>query len=134
MLGKRSDFDKDKPESTKAQTINSYGNNWWVKEKEGKTVESKEKWNTMEHNGVSFPENYKKHNAPIFYMGKQIEVSTFQEELATYWTQTLGTDWLKNPYYKKNFSNLFLKTFTERPIQFVSDDESMEIDRKSNLI
>jgi DNA topoisomerase-1 len=133
MLGKRSSFEKEKPESTKAQTMNSYGNNWWIRDKDTNGTESKVKWNTMEHNGVSFPENYKKHNAPIYYMGKQIEVSKFQEELATYWTQTLGTDWLKNSYYKKNFSKIFLKTFVEKPLKFVNEDDSTTIDRTSKI-
>lgn len=122
LLEKRDSYDKEKPESTKAATVTAHGNNWWAMSKHHMKTDPKEKWITMEHNGVSFPENYKKHNAPLLYDGKTILISTFQEELATYWTQTLGTDWLKNPYYTKNFSNLFIKTFSDRPLKFKSEE------------
>ena len=135
MLNKRSNYDKEGIESTKAATVSAHGNNWWAVKAQYTKVDSKEKWTTMEHNGVSFPDNYKKHNASLLYNGKKILVSTFQEELATYWTQTLGTDWLKNPYYTKNFSSLFLKTFIDKPIKFKTEKDSYklsEIERKSN--
>lgn len=135
MLGKRSQPDKGRPDSTRAPTTMSQGNNWWQIDQKKISAESKEKWVTMEHNGVSFPEDYQKHNAPIKYDKRRIEVSTFQEELATYWTQTLGTDWLKNPYYKKNFKKLFLNTFKEKPLRFKGDDkESSRIVFKGSLI
>lgn len=133
MLTKRDEFHNDKAESTRAYTT-SLGNNWWAQENGHLKQGSKEKWSTMEHNGVSFPENYSKHNAPVLYRGKRIKVSSFQEELATYWTQTLGTDWLKNPYYRQNFSKLFLGTFDKKPLEFESGDETEAGDRRSERL
>lgn len=62
------------------------------------------KWRYLEHHGVLFPDYWNKHNVRVIYDGKPMELSLFQEEMATYWAQTLGSDWEHKPTYRENFS------------------------------
>ena len=123
MLSKREYEESNGKNSTQAKTLTNNGNNWWMNQNEDIKEDKKEKWTAMEHNGVYFPENYIKQNIDVLYDNKKVKLSTFQEELATYWTQTLGTDWLKNPYYKINFVKLFLETFKKRPLKFLNKNK-----------
>lgn len=58
-----------------------------------------------------FPDPWKRHNVHISYDGKSIQLDQRQEELATYWTQTLGTIWEESSIYTNNFTRQFLKLF-----------------------
>ncbi|EAS05059.2 DNA topoisomerase I (macronuclear) [Tetrahymena thermophila SB210] len=69
------------------------------------------KWKYLEHHGVLFPDYWQKHNVRPRYDGKPIDLNLLQEEMATYWSQTLGTDWEHKPKYRENFSKQFLDTF-----------------------
>ena len=127
MLGKRSSSKAELAPSTKAPTQGTQSNNWWQKESFKTATNSKEKWQLMEHNGVYFPEDYQRHDAAVEYQGRRVKLSDFQEELATYWTQTLGTDWLKNSYYKKNFVRIFMGALEKEPLKWLVSAESEEI-------
>lgn len=75
-------------------------------------VEGDEKrWDTLEHHGVLFPPFYKQHNVRPLRLKVPMELNSFQEEIATYWSQSLGTDWESNQRYRTNFEELFLKSF-----------------------
>ena len=88
----------------------AYINKWW--ENEDLNEESAIKWKYLEHHGVTFPDFYSPHNVSPLYNSKKVSLNRYQEEMATYWAQTLGTDWeQKNDAYKKNFRENFLKTF-----------------------
>lgn len=41
-------------------------------------------WRTMEHSGVSFPEEYVPHNVKMKYDGKEVDLTPAQEEAATF--------------------------------------------------
>lgn len=69
------------------------------------------KWDYFEHNGVYFPENWIRHNVPILYKNAKRTLDAHQEEIATYWAQTLGSEWENKPFYVKNFSKMFIESF-----------------------
>ena len=73
------------------------------------SLENDNKWNNLEHNGVLFAEDFHPTAIPIKYKGATLQLTTEQEEVATFWVQTIGTDWEK----KKTYRNNFLETFTK---------------------
>lgn len=73
--------------------------------------QSQPNWWYLEHHGVVFPDFYKRHNVKIKHDGQPVELTLQQEELATFFAQSLGTEWETNKRYVSNFSNQFLATF-----------------------
>jgi DNA topoisomerase-1 len=69
------------------------------------------KWERFEHNGVMFPENWQRHGVSIHYHGSVVELDEYQEEIATYWAQGIGTEWHTKTFYRENFQRLFLSSF-----------------------
>lgn len=63
----------------------------------------KPKWKTFEHNGVMFPPKYIKKNIPILYDGKELLLDEVNEEIAFLYAKYLGSDYVKNPTFNKNF-------------------------------
>lgn len=80
------------------------------------------KWNTLTHNGVMFPDEYKKHNIPIIYNGKKIFLNKLAEEYATYYSKYINTDYINNKTFNKNFWNDWNKTlYSDYGITSLSD-------------
>ena len=67
------------------------------------------KWDYLEHNGVLFPPFYKPHKVRINHKGEAIALNKPEEELATYWSQTIGSEWERKPIYRTNFSMTFME-------------------------
>ncbi|RAL53383.1 hypothetical protein DM860_007055 [Cuscuta australis] len=63
------------------------------------------KWNTLVHNGVSFPPPYKPHGVNMLYKGKPVDLTSEQEEVATMYAVMLDTDYMNKPQFKENFMN-----------------------------
>lgn len=63
------------------------------------------KWNTLVHNGVSFPPPYKPHGVKMLYKGKPVDLTSEQEEVATMYAVMLDTDYMNKPQFKENFMN-----------------------------
>ena len=63
----------------------------------------KPKWKTFSHNGVMFPPEFKQHNVPVIYNGKQIQLQRNAEEYATLYARYTDTDYIKNKVFKRNF-------------------------------
>lgn len=63
------------------------------------------KWTSLEHNGVKFPEKYKYKHIPIIYDGKEIYLSEKAEEYAFLYAKYIGTDYVLNNTFNKNFFN-----------------------------
>ena len=87
-------------------------NKWWEKEES----QDEQKWNYLEHHGVLFPALYTKHQVRPLYEGKPVDLTAQQEEMASYWAQTIGTDWETKPQYIQNFSKMFLDTFQDNRV------------------
>jgi len=53
---------------------------WW----EAPVLAEGMNWSTMEHSGVSFPEEYEPHGVKMLYDGKPVDLTPAQEEAATF--------------------------------------------------
>jgi len=104
---KRKFADLKKPSSNIGMSFDS--NKWWEKDDlEVKNDKKDPKWDYFEHNGVQFPPFYKPHKVRINHKGQPIALNNQEEELATYWSQTIGTEWENKSIYRTNFSTNFL--------------------------
>lgn len=83
---------------------------WWELE----SIDENIKWKYLEHKGVTFPPFYKPQKFNVYYEGKPLKLSPLQEEMAYYWSQTIGSDWETKDHYVKNFEREFLKTFDSK--------------------
>src|SRR5487761_60262 len=86
-------------------------------EEEQTRVSSKKKqWATLSHNGVVFPEPYKSdpRTNTISIKGEKIVMNLAQEEMAVAWAKKIGTPYVEDPVFQKNFLSDFLKLFLEK--------------------
>ena len=106
------------------EASNRFGNDntFWWESNNGHNDAEKDKWSFLEHNGVIFPENYTPMRLKAKYKDRDIELDSFQEEIATYWVQTLGTEWETKKYYRDNFIRLFTESFEQMDV-FKEDGE-----------
>jgi DNA topoisomerase-1 len=81
---------------------------WWEQDKE---EDEDIKWHYLEHKGVIFTPFYKPHGIKMLYNGNRIDLTPEQEEMATYWSQTMGTEWESREIYRKNFFKEFCGLF-----------------------
>ena len=64
----------------------------------------KQKWETLEHNGVLFPPAYVPHRIPLLYDGEGLTLSEEAEEVATmYAAMSELTEFVSNPTFNNNF-------------------------------
>lgn len=73
-------------------------NYWFYKQSGGKN-----KWITLDHNGVLFPPEYQPHRVPIVCKGKEIILDPEAEEIATLYAKYIETDYINSRIFKKNF-------------------------------
>jgi len=62
------------------------------------------------HRGVLIPKPYEAKGLHIKARGKQVTLTPLQEEMAVAWVKKLGTDYVKDPVFIKNFFRDFSKT------------------------
>lgn len=79
--------------------------NYFVYNQFGGKKNNDAKWETFKHNGVLFPEPYEPHKIPLLYNGKRINLDAESEEYATIYAKFLGTEYLNNKIFNKNFFN-----------------------------
>eukprot|EP00746_Dinoflagellata_sp_MGD_P161734 gnl/MRDRNA2_/MRDRNA2_88989_c0_seq1.p1 gnl/MRDRNA2_/MRDRNA2_88989_c0~~gnl/MRDRNA2_/MRDRNA2_88989_c0_seq1.p1 ORF type:complete len:751 (+),score=185.09 gnl/MRDRNA2_/MRDRNA2_88989_c0_seq1:64-2253(+) len=84
-------------------------NRWWEKTDYSSGKRGGQKWDKFEHHGVMFPDPFERHNVPLYYDGKPVQLSDAAEELATYYASTMGSDYEKKAVFCKNFWDSFLK-------------------------
>lgn len=65
----------------------------------------KNNWNVFRHNGPMFPDEYIPHNIPILFNNQKILLNKNLEEKLTAYAKYIGTDYLNNPKFNKNFFN-----------------------------
>ena len=76
------------------------------------------KWTTLEHNGLLFPPEYKPHGILFIYDNKNISLSPLAEECAMLYAKFIGTDYVQNKTFNKNFFNDWKKILgKDSPIQ-----------------
>lgn len=61
------------------------------------------KWTTLKHNGVLFAPEYIKHNIPVIYEGQEVILDKLPEEYATAYARYIGTSYIENKTFRKNF-------------------------------
>ena len=77
--------------------------NYFVYNQFGGKKNDEAKWKTFKHNGVMFPEPYVPHKIPLLYKGKRINLDPESEEYATIYAKFIGTEYLNNKTFNKNF-------------------------------
>ncbi|KAK1937278.1 DNA topoisomerase [Babesia divergens] len=65
-------------------------------------------WEYLEHNGMIFTPEYKPHGIPIKFKGETITLTPELEEVATFWAQSIGTQYEESEIYRKNAWGTFL--------------------------
>ncbi|GFE55022.1 DNA topoisomerase I [Babesia ovis] len=65
-------------------------------------------WEYLEHNGMIFTPEYRPHKIPIKYKGEILHLSPELEEVATFWAQSIGTNYEESDIYKRNFWKTFV--------------------------
>jgi DNA topoisomerase-1 len=60
------------------------------------------------HSGVLIPKPYEAKGFHIEIKGEKIALTPLQEEMAVAWVKKLGTDYVNDPVFRKNFFNDFL--------------------------
>lgn len=73
--------------------------------KVSKPKKSKYKWDTLEHNGLKFPDEYVYKHIPILYGGKEIYLSKEAEEVAFLYAKYDDSEYSENNTFRKNFFN-----------------------------
>lgn len=73
---------------------------YWICNQFGGTTK---KWTSLIHNGVLFPPEYVPHNIPVYYNGLPIQLNIIAEEAATFYAKYIGTEYIDNPKFRKNF-------------------------------
>ncbi|EDO06695.1 Eukaryotic DNA topoisomerase I catalytic core family protein [Babesia bovis T2Bo] len=68
-------------------------------------------WEYLEHNGMIFTPEYKPHGIPIKFKGEPITLTPDLEEVATFWAQSIGTNYEESEIYRRNFWNTFTSMF-----------------------
>ena len=64
----------------------------------------KQKWESLEHNGVLFPAAYVAHGVPLLYDGSELRLSEEAEEVATMYASMLElSEFIGNPTFNSNF-------------------------------
>ena len=63
----------------------------------------KPQWTVLQHNGPMFPPSYVPHKIPVFINGNEIILPSQAEEYLTMFARYIGTEYMNNPNFKKNF-------------------------------
>ena len=79
-------------------------------DKEMSRIKIENKWETLIHNGVKFPEEYEQKNIQIIYDGKDIFLSKKAEEDAFLYAKYIDTEYVTNSIFRKNFFNDWRKS------------------------
>ena len=66
---------------------------------------NKNKWTTLSHGGMKFPEEYVQKNVPVIYSSIEVYLPKEAEEIAFLYAKYIGTDYVTNSTFKKNFFN-----------------------------
>ncbi|CAG8523690.1 3283_t:CDS:10, partial [Dentiscutata heterogama] len=74
---------------------------WWTQQNDNN--DGTDKWTTLEHNGVYFPPPYVPHKVKMKYDGKEVTLEPEAEEVASFYAAMLGTDYVTNETFNKNF-------------------------------
>ena len=63
----------------------------------------------LAHNGILFPKRYEPKGFSILIKGKEVKLMAEQEEMAVTWVKKLGTEYVQDEVFRKNFFGDFRK-------------------------
>jgi DNA topoisomerase-1 len=66
---------------------------------------NKKRWDKLYHNGPMFPDDYVPHKIPILFKNESIVLSSEAEEYGTIYAKYIGSEYIKNKKFNKNFWN-----------------------------
>ena len=66
---------------------------------------NKKRWEKLHHNGPMFPDDYVPHKIPIIFKNERIVLSSEAEEYASIYSKYIGSEYIKNKKFNKNFWN-----------------------------
>ena len=66
---------------------------------------NKKRWDTLQHNGPLFPDEYQPHKTPLIYKKEKIILPSEAEEFATIYSKYLDSEYIKHKKFNKNFWN-----------------------------
>jgi DNA topoisomerase-1 len=95
--------------------------NYFVYNQFGGKKNDEAKWKTFKHNGVMFPEPYVPHKIPLLYKGRRINLDPESEEYATIYAKFIGTEYLNNKTFNKNFFSDWKIYLKKAKIEEVTD-------------
>lgn len=96
----------------------------------------------LSHSGVLIPKPYEAKGLHIIIKGNRVALTPHQEEMAVAWVKKLGTDYVEDPVFRKNFFHDFMealgindKTFSPEDFDFSEIITVVERERqiKANL-
>lgn len=79
------------------------------KVREAQKSRGKPKWKTLRHNGVLFPEEYQPQGLTVKIRGRKTLLTPIQEEMAWAWAKKIGTPYVEDEVFAKNFITCFQK-------------------------
>lgn len=100
----------------------------------GGSKPSKMKWTTLSHNGLKFPPEYVQKNIPLICNGMEIELSKNTEEYAFLYAKYIGTDYVLNNTFNRNFFNDWKKMFTPSEKQLIQSLQQCDFSLIKNHI
>lgn len=88
--------------------------NWWEQENLRIAQKGDKRWSSLSHNGVLFPPEYVPHGISIQYEGQKFEMTPDEEEVATMFAVLKETDHYRNPVFRQNFFDSWLRILNKR--------------------
>ncbi|RNC43506.1 DNA topoisomerase IB large subunit [Trypanosoma cruzi] len=88
--------------------------NWWEQENVQFTTKGQKRWDTLCHNGVMFPPEYKPHGIPIYYEGREFKLTPEEEEVATMFAVMREHDYYRNEIFRRNFFSSWREILDKR--------------------
>lgn len=87
------------------------------------------------HNGVLVPKPYEAKGFHVYYKGRKLELSSHQEEMAYAWVKKLGTEYVKDRIFVKNFFRDFCVALNieeeAKPEDFVFSEIRKYVEREA---
>ena len=102
----------------------------------------KSQWSVLQHNGPMFPPKYQPHKIPVIINGANVILPDQAEEYATMFARFIGTDYMDNNIFKKNFwkelknvlpSNLNVQSLENIDFTLIHQYLSREKEKKAEM-
>lgn len=90
------------------------------------------RWNELIHNGPMFPKLYEKKNIPIIINNKKYILPDLAEEYAMMYSKYIGTEYVENKNFNKNFWADFKHTLPNDILKLITDITNIDFSQMVN--